>query len=491
MKKTLLLMAALFAGAFTVSAQEPVEPVEPTPFVQRDEVKPQAIPGDLTLGDCKITVMQGETPAKTVYAAPGEDSKWEGATLGNTNNGYTIEYNVTSTEASYYIITFMTGSKNNGSSLDLEILNGTTSVWKGTMNVPNNGQWSGRNWANPYCIVDTEIPAGSYNFVITCKQEDPAANVVNIAGINFAARSEVPETSELYTACTLMTASGEEDGTEAGSIVVAPAMDSYISGTEITLTARANTGYKFLYFVNNSVPDTHIEENPYKFNIGSDANDFTAYFEELDMMNPIPGTMSLDKAYDVVGFGKGKEWNVTANGKIAEVGSSEFIATDNIQYFSDMRQPSSACFKVDVKQAGSYTVTFGAATKNEGSSIAFTLTDADNEANVVNVGPFTSKTDFAISGQWKNFQMVKSQPFTLTAGKKVLKLDFKGATAGKETLNLCNISFALEGSSGIDDIVVGEGEINGEVKAYNLQGIEVAPDTKGLIIINGKKVYNK
>ena len=81
--------------------------------------------------------------------------------------------------------------------------------------------------------------------------------------------------------------------------------------------------------------------------------------------------------------------------------------------------------------------------------------------------------------------------FTLTAGKKVLKLDFKGATAGKETLNLCNISFALEGSSGIDDIVVGEGEINGEVKAYNLQGIEVAPDTKGLIIINGKKVYNK
>ena len=94
MKKTLLLLAAtLFAGSFTVSAQDPVQPVEPTPFVQRDELKPQAIPGDLTLGDCKITVMQGETPAKTVYAAPGEDSKWEGATLGNTNNGYIIEYN--------------------------------------------------------------------------------------------------------------------------------------------------------------------------------------------------------------------------------------------------------------------------------------------------------------------------------------------------------------------------------------------------------------
>ncbi len=488
MKKTLLLMAALFAGAFTVSAQDPVEPVEPTPFVQRDEVKPQAIPGDLTLGDCKITVMQGETPAKAVYAAPGEDSKWEGATLGNTNNGYTIEYNVTSTEASYYIITFMTGSKNNGSSLDLEILNGTESVWKGTMNVPNNGQWSGRNWANPYCIVDTQIPAGSYNFVITCKQEDPAMNVVNIAGINFAARSEVPETSELYTACTLMTASGEEDGTEAGSVVVAPAMESYISGTEITLTARANTGYKFLYFVNNSVPDTHIEENPYKFNIGSDANDFTAYFEELDMMNPIPGTMSLDKAYDVVGYASGKDWNVTKGGKIAQVGSTELTKVDAIQYFSDMRNPSSACFKVDVKQAGQYVLTFGAADKDGGSSVTFTLTDADDNTKAVTVGPFAQGTAYPKAGGWTDFYMTKSDAFALTAGQKVLKIDFKGA---KNTLNLCNISFALEGSSGIDDIVVGEGEINGEVKAYNLQGIEVAPDTKGLIIINGKKVYNK
>ena len=487
MKKTLLLMTVLFAGVFTVSAQDPVEPVEPTPFVQRDEVKPQSIPGDLTLGDCKITVMQGETPAKTVYAAPGEDSKWEGATLGNTNNNYTIEYNVTSTEASYYIITFMTGSKNNGSSLDLELFNGTTSVWKGTMQVPNNGQWSGRNWAKPYCIVDEEIPAGSYNFVITCKQEDEAANVVNIAGINFAARAEVPETSELYTACTLMTASGEEDGTDAGSIVVSPAMDQYISGTEITLTARANTGYKFLYFINNAVPETQITENPYKFNIGSDANDFIAYFEELDMMNAIPGTMSIDKAYDVVGYASGKEWNVTKEGcKVYPVGSEEFTL-ETVQYFSDMRNPSSACFKVDVKQAGSYVLTFGAAGKASGS-ITFTLTDADDNTKSVTVGPFVEGTDYPTTGGWTDFHMTKSAPFTLTAGQKVLKLDFKGT---KSTVNIANINFALEGSSGIDNIVVGEDEINGEVKAYNLQGIEVAPDTKGLIIINGKKVYNK
>lgn len=488
MKKTLLLMAALFAGAFTVSAQDAVEPVEPTPYVQRDEVKPQSIPGDLTLGDCKITVMQGETPAKIVYAAPGEDSKWEGATLGNTNNNYTIEYTVTSTEASYYIITFMTGSKNNGSSLDLELFNGTTSVWKGTMQVPNNGQWSGRNWANPYCIVDEEIPAGTYNFVITCKQEDPAMNVVNIAGINFAARAEVPETTELYTACTLMTASGEEDGTDAGSIVVSPAMDQYISGTEITLTARANTGYKFLYFVNNAVPETQITENPYKFNIGSDANDFSAYFEELDMMNAIPGTMSLDKAYDVVGYASGKNWNVTKEGcKVFPVGSEEFTR-ETVQYFSDMRNPSSACFKVDVKQAGSYVLTFGAAAKDGGSSITFTLTDADDNTKSVTVGPFAEETDYPKAGGWTDFHMTQSTPFTLTAGQKVLKLDFKGT---KNTVNIANINFALEGSSGIDNIVVGEDEINGEVKAYNLQGIEVAPDTKGLIIINGKKVYNK
>lgn len=43
--------------------------------------------------------------------------------------------------------------------------------------------------------------------------------------------------------------------------------------------------------------------------------------------------------------------------------------------------------------------------------------------------------------------------------------------------------------SGISDITVSDEAKTG--KAYNLQGIEVAPDTKGLIIIDGKKVYNK
>lgn len=53
------------------------------------------------------------------------------------------------------------------------------------------------------------------------------------------------------------------------------------------------------------------------------------------------------------------------------------------------------------------------------------------------------------------------------------------------------ISIALYNSntSGISDITVSDANKTG--KAYNLQGIEVAPDTKGLIIIDGKKVYNK
>ena len=43
--------------------------------------------------------------------------------------------------------------------------------------------------------------------------------------------------------------------------------------------------------------------------------------------------------------------------------------------------------------------------------------------------------------------------------------------------------------SGVEDIMITPE--NGPVKAYNLQGIEVEPTAKGLIIVNGKKVYNK
>lgn len=52
-----------------------------------------------------------------------------------------------------------------------------------------------------------------------------------------------------------------------------------------------------------------------------------------------------------------------------------------------------------------------------------------------------------------------------------------------------SVSLYNSNTSGISDITVSDEAKTG--KAYNLQGIEVAPDTKGLIIINGKKVYNK
>lgn len=52
-----------------------------------------------------------------------------------------------------------------------------------------------------------------------------------------------------------------------------------------------------------------------------------------------------------------------------------------------------------------------------------------------------------------------------------------------------SVSLYNSNTSGISNITVSDDVKTG--KAYNLQGIEVAPDTKGLIIIDGKKVYNK
>lgn len=491
MKKSLLLLTALVAGAFTISAQTTDEG-DPIRVQQRPFGEDQSIPGYLTLSEARIEVgstTTAESAPKDVYSAADEKAEFNGVstapTFANTHDGDIIEFHVTSSEASYYVITVYTGSKNDGGSIDLAILDGENELWTGSIAVPNSGNWSSRSWSAPYAIVNKQIPAGTYTFRMTMRQVDTKANVVNIAGIQFESSASVPTQCEIYPALELLTPDGYDAGEDAGKIVISPSMDKYISGTELTATATANVGYRFLYFYLNSDDSEKVYENPYKFNITKDT-DISAVFEKLDMDNYAPGKLDLLKAVSAPSnVASGKAWNVTASCKVD--GTAQ-----EVTYLSDCRNPCEVTYNVTVNTAGKYVVKFAQATKKTDAMIKFKFSDADanSDAAPVEAGWGYTSEDFAIAGGWTNFTTVQTPEIELTAGKKLLTISLSG---GKETLNVCNVEFVLtngDNPSGIEDIVVNEANA-GEVKAYNLQGIQVAPDTKGLIIINGKKVYNK
>lgn len=479
MKKSLLLLCALFAGAFAMNAQTEGDP---TPF-HFGEAKPQAIPGWMSLGDSYRTVWKAadaESDPKDIYTEHDAKAEFNGVseapTLNSNHNGDIIDFNVVSEVASYYVVTFHVGSKNDGSSADLQILDGENPIWTGSINFPNTGSWSSRSWAAPYAIVDTEIPAGSYTFRITLKQEDPKANVVNIAGINFEANADVPQQCSIWAATQLDNIF--EDTDEPGKVVISPDMEYYISGTELTVNAQANTGYKFLYYYLNNDTDNKVYDNPYVFNIVEDT-DIAAVFEEVNMYNAVPGTINLETKGDYA-TNNGSKLPIQ-HGNIKTDGE----AVTGVDYIGNMRTGGWIQFKLDVKAADTYVINFFGATKNEPgtTNIAFSIVDEDDSS--VKVEPAAVAIDDKRGG-WTDMLAYKTEEFALTPGKKIMTITFTGT---KDTVNMYGITFTGKNSSGIEDVVVSEE--NGEIKAYNLQGIEVAPDTKGLIIINGKKVYNK
>lgn len=483
MKKSLLCLCAFVAGAFAANAQDPVG--APTPvYFGNENPQAQNIPGWLTLGESYRTVWRAadaESEPKDIYTEADAKAEFNGVstapTFNSNHSGDIIDFKVNSDKESYYVIYMHVGSKNDGSSATLEILDGETAKWTGDIQFPNTGNWSSRSWAAPYAIVDSKIAAGSYTFRITLHQEDPKANVVNVAGIEFVAFDDIPRQCEIFAECEILKNGDFDAGEDAGSIVISPSMERYISGTEITVTAQTKVGYRFLYFYLDRDVDNKVYDNPYKFSIVDDT-DISAVFEEVNMYNAVPGAISLDTKSDYATNNGAKE--PVQHGNIKVDGTS----IQDVDYIGNFRTGGWMQFKLDVKAADTYTIKFAGATKNDPgtTSLEFEVADEDNSANAVTFS-------YALAdkrGGWTDMLSYQTESKELTAGKKVLTIKFTGT---KDTVNLYGITFEGANSAGIDDVVVSDE--NTVVKAYNLQGVEVDPETKGLLIINGKKVYNR
>ena len=137
MKKSLLIAGAVFAFASAMNAQE----VTYTPTVQHDNLQAQNIPSTLDNNLCRTTVLvasDAETEPKPILAPWKNDETIN--IFGNDHSGDYVEFLLHSEEASYYIINFQTGTKNDGAQLKLSLYNGNTAtesalVWNSTVAV--------------------------------------------------------------------------------------------------------------------------------------------------------------------------------------------------------------------------------------------------------------------------------------------------------------------------------------------------------------------
>lgn len=256
------------------------------------------------------------------------------------------------------------------------------------------------------------------------------------------------------------------------------------------MTAQANSGYMFNHW-ENQYGDI-IEENPYTV-VMTETVELYAYFDEILMYSTVPGRVN----FHTTTTGKGKPET-----KACRLDGESYMDGAEVYYLANYRKGDYEMFELDVTKAGAYTIVAPTATKMTTASVDLAIYDKDEYdaaslEGTTATAEWTGKIVAEETGNWQRFVTNTLNDVNLTEGRKALVLNFneEEGQAGKAyTANFLYIAFGLgddwgEQPDGIEGINM---DAAAPVKAFNLQGIEVAPDTKGLIILsNGTKVYNK
>ncbi|MDE6510473.1 MAG: hypothetical protein K2L00_00035, partial [Muribaculaceae bacterium] len=92
---------------------------------------------------------------------------------------------------------------------------------------------------------------------------------------------------------------------------------------------------------------------------------------------------------------------------------------------------------------------------------------------------------------WSKFKTAVINDVQLTKGPKILEITFIESVSNKYTVNILKMGFSLDGDFG-DTAVDGLTVVTNVRKAYNVLGVEVTPEAKGLVIFSdGTKIFNK
>lgn len=483
MKKT-LLFAAVASMAFAAGAQT----------VQNI---PNAEPLKLDQGTYSIVTInmpaEDTTDPVTGDIIPGVDKprvinneKDQGIQqFDSMNDGDVAVLKLNNTQEACYVVSFETGTKQYDSSLLFEIYDGNDLEWSCDYTVARNGEWNSKFLKGMAFITDP-LTVGEKTFKITFKNEQGGrASTVNLRQITFEARESI----------TNYSINLEVEPAGAGTVTKTPDMPLYLADTEVTINATAGKGYKFVGWEAEYESGETLTIDEAKAVVYATGNvTYYAMFEEVVMVNKIPGTISFDTRILMNGNPETKA--VTIDGE-SYMDGAEVTYLANYRAFEEGKGNCTEQFELDVTKAGNYTILCPTSTKQPKPSVIFTIYDFDEYT----ADPAAAQPEYTgelivenVYNNWQKFASNKLENVELTTGHKLLNLEFHEPETKKYTANFLYIKMGIgddfgEEEAGIENVTV---ENNENVKYYNLQGIEVAPSTKGLLILsNGTKVLNK
>ncbi len=431
--------------------------------------------------------IDGDYSVITVATMPEDGSEPKARTKADDNgiiqfdnmcNGDIAELKLNNTITSPYILKFEEGCKIDGTEIRFELKNENGVAWSADYRPANNNKsWS--TFIPTMLFIQDPLEAGEYTFSITFLNDAGGTkNTANLREFIFEPREDIVQCS-LYTYV--------EPGDEAGRVVLSPNQPTYLEGTEITLTATANSGYKFSHWeINGDI----YEENPYILYL-AESTDAYAYFTELKMDNDIPGWINLDTRAGISKNGKVEtKTNCSLDGETLNEGG-------NTEMLGNYRNGDIETFDLNVTEDGKYGMTVAYSSKpgeTDEPKLQFDIYDkaAYNEDPNAAVVEWSTTVDCKDAfNNWSKFKTANVEDVNLTKGTKILKITFIEPISDKYTVNIYQLGFSLNGDfgNGVEGVMIQNPEA---VKAYNVYGVEVAPDTKGIVILsNGRKVINK
>lgn len=398
----------------------------------------------------------------------------------NMCNGDIAELKLNNTLTSPYILKFEEGCKIDGTQINFYLLdNNGTEVWKDSYYPANNNKsWS--SFAQAMVFIEEPVPAGEYTFRIEFLNEAGGnKNTANLREFYFEARESIIPYS-IYPAVF--------PDENAGRIVLNPNQNTYLEDSEIILTATANSGYKFLNWeINGEI----YEENPYTLYI-TDTTDVYAYFEELKMDNDVPGWIDI---FTRAGLSKNGKVEQKAN---CTLDDEPYMDGESVDMLGNYRNGDQESFDLNVTENGDYQFTIQYSSKpgeTDEPKLELYIFDKDAYAE----GADASQAEWSATldckdayNHWSHFKTAVLDNVNLTKGSKVLLINYVELISNKYTVNILNMGFSLNGDFGSNGVENVEVKAPAARKAYNVLGVEVAPDAKGLIIFSdGEKVFNK
>lgn len=353
-------------------------------------------------------------------------------------------------------------------------------------------------------------------------------NGVNFYGIKLAPATEQPEQVEVYPNIELADGSDNPDGLspdEMGKINMSPAMPAggYEVGTEVTFTFSGANNFALAgWEVNGEIYDP----KPLTITITPETVDIYAKAKYVDPFNAVPGWLDGN----TVKSGSIRNWSVSAgdagrglccipvSAGIKTPAKEDFTANPwpaadenkgvDFPALSGAKGTQSWDFQMRVTKAGDYNVIAACANK-QGTEGAIHVTVYKGEeqgaddaivAEADGVLPITFQ-------DWNFYEVKMNLDAPLEEGVHYIQIKATSGDSGRAPQMLYAVlglgdnyggwydtderNPANKGGDDAVDSIVVDNE-NAPVRYYNLQGIEVNADTKGLIILsNGTKILNK